>query len=63
MAKIEVPIMLDGIELTIHLIKNFVDTYEFEDDTPDDYKNGVYDFARALVGTLEGMKESGDGAK
>lgn len=57
MAKISIPIKVDGIDCIIRVIKDVVDEANFKEDVSDDYKNGVYDFSNALIKTLETLKD------
>lgn len=55
MAKIECPIVIDGLEFVKDVIKRFVEEAEFADDVSEDYKNGFYDFGNSIVEALDNM--------
>lgn len=56
MAKITVPIKINGLDLVIKLLKEFDDNFKFEDDVSEEFKNGFNFFRNALIETLEKLE-------
>lgn len=57
MAKIKIPIKVSGLDMikvaTIRLMDNVV----FKPGTSEDYKEGFFDFGKAMVAALDEMKK------
>lgn len=60
MAKITVPININGLDLVIKILKEFDDRFEFNDDVSEEFKNGFNFFRNALIETLEKLENGGD---
>lgn len=58
MANLEIPIKIDA-EFLIKVVRGVTASPEFNETTSDDYKKGFFDFADALINTLEKISKSG----
>lgn len=53
MARLSVPIVIDGLDMVRDVIQRFLNEAEFKDGVSDDYKKGVYDFGNAIIEALD----------
>ena len=60
MAKITVPIKIDGLDFVIKVLKEFDNNFKFEDDVSEEFKDGFNFFRTALIETLEKLENGGD---
>ena len=59
MAKITVPIKIDGLDFVIKMLKEFDNTFKFEDDVSEEFKNGFNLCKKVMIMMLEKL-EDGD---
>ena len=59
MAKITVPININGLDLVIKLLKEFNDRFEFENDVSEEFKDGFNFCKNAMIMSLEKLKNGG----
>jgi hypothetical protein len=57
MAKFEIPVVLDSTFIK-KAVRGVTASAEFNETTSDDYKKGFFDFAEALINTLEKISKS-----
>lgn len=57
MAKCEIPIVIDSTFIK-KVVRGVTASAEFNETTSDDYKKGFFDFAEALINTLEKISKS-----
>ena len=60
MAKITVPIKIDGLDFVIKLLKEFDNNFKFEDDVSEEFKDGFNFCKNAIITTLEKLENGGD---
>lgn len=53
MAEIKIPVTISGMEVVKNTLRTFNDNYEFNKDTPDEYKKGFTDCLNCIVKAFE----------
>lgn len=59
MAKITVPININGLDLVIKLLKEFNDRFEFENDVSEEFKDGFNFCKDVMIMSLEKLENGG----
>lgn len=57
MAQFKIPVVINGIGFARDVVQDFMDRTEFNDDVPDEYKHGFYDFGKAIVKTFDKLQK------
>lgn len=52
----KIPVVINGFDIVLEILKR-TEKWEFKDDVSDEYKKGFTDLRKALISTLEKMKE------
>lgn len=59
MAKITVPININGLDLVIKVLKEFDDRFEFKDDVLEEFKDGFNFCKDVMIMSLEKLENGG----
>ena len=59
MAKITVPININGLDLVIKILKEFDDRFEFKDDVSEEFKDGFNLCKDVMIMSLEKLENGG----
>ncbi len=57
----ELKIKLDGVRIVRETIKKIIDTFEFKENVPEEYKCGFYDFGNAVINMLSTIEDERSG--
>ena len=60
MAKITVPIKIDGLDFVIKVLKEFDNNFKFEDDVSEEFKDGFNLCKKVMIMMLEKLENGGD---
>ena len=60
MAKITVPIKIDGLDFVIKVLKEFDDRFECKDDVSEEFKDGFNLCKKVMIMMLEKLENGGD---
>ena len=59
MAKITVPIEIDGLDFVINVLKEFDNNFKFEDDVSEEFKDGFNLCKNTMITVLEKLENGG----